>query len=430
MRFLYSTTLYLLSPLVFARLLWRSLRAPDYRRRWVERLGIFLAPETGGAIWVHAVSVGEVQAAVPLVRALAQRNPGVPVLITTMTPTGSRRVRELFGDEVLHVYVPYDLPGAVRRFLRRVRPRVAIVMETELWPNLFHRCRERGVPVVVANARLSERSAAGYRRVTALIRATLRDVSVIAAQTQADADRFESLGAAPGSLRVTGSVKFDLNLTASLREQAEVLRRGLGSSRPVWIAASTREGEEEPVLEAFARVRDAVPDTLLVLVPRHPERFGRVASQCRRQGLEVVLRSEGGACTDSTHVYLGDTLGELPVMYAAADTAFVGGSLVPAGGHNPLEPAALGLPVIFGPYTYNFLEIAERLLEVDGARRVRSAAELAEVVVTFLRDANLRHTVGENGRQFVQRNKGARDRLLAIVEELGANVDRRAQRAN
>lgn len=427
MRFIYTIALYLLVPGVFVRLGWRSLRAPEYRRRWGERLSFYSGarlPQLDGAIWVHAVSVGEVEAASPLVTALKAKYPHTPLVVTTMTPTGSRRVRDIFGDEVFHVYVPYDLPGAVNRFLDRVRPRVAVIMETELWPNLFRGCARRGVPVVVANARLSERSARGYRRVRGLIRDVLRDVTVIAAQSRADATRFRALGAHSESVQVTGSIKFEISLRASLREQAEVLRGQLGRDRPVWIAASTHEGEDEQILDALDRIRHSNPNTLLVLVPRHPERFARVASLCRRHGLETVQRSAGESPTPSTDVYLGDTLGELTLMYAASDVAFVGGSLVAVGGHNMLEPAALGLPVVTGPHTFNFEEITEMLLAVDGARQIHNTEELASVTDTLLRDANLRHTLGENARRFVENNKGARDQLLEIVANAMAGTSR------
>ncbi|MEJ2347471.1 MAG: lipid IV(A) 3-deoxy-D-manno-octulosonic acid transferase [Gammaproteobacteria bacterium] len=415
MRFIYTLALYLLVPAVLVRLLWRSRRAPDYRRRWGERFALYRAREPEPFLWVHAVSVGEVQAAVPLVEALLARQPSHPVVVTTTTPTGSQRVRELFGDRVAHVYVPYDLPGAVRRFLNRYRPRIAVIMETELWPNLFHGCSARRIPVVVANARLSARSARGYARVRSLIRDTLAQVTVIAAQGQADADRFLDLGADRARLRITGSIKFDLKLPASLREQAEVLRLQLGNARPVWVAGSTHEGEEGQVLDAFAQVRKSVPDCLLVLVPRHPERFAGAGALCRRRGFKVASRAAQEQVEADTDVYLGDTLGELTLLYGAADVAFVGGSMVPVGGHNLLEPAALGVAVVIGPHTFNFEEITRMLEEVGGVRKVHDSDELAGCLEALLRDANLRHNVGERARAFVDANRGALERLLNII---------------
>lgn len=438
MRFFYTALLYLLTPFVLLRLAWRGLRAPLYWRRWSERFGYYGDLDLQSAIWIHAVSVGEVVAAEPLVRALRAAQPNATLLITTMTPTGSEQVRRLFGTEVRHVYVPYDLPLAVRRFLRRSRPRLALIMETELWPNLFHACRRRGIPVIVANARLSERSAAGYARVARLTRATLRDVSVIAAQSVADAQRFQQLLGLKGSepfdvavrqidgdtldqraltplIQVTGSIKFDLRLPDGLREQAAQLRRDIGAQRPVWIAASTHEGEEEQVLEAFTRVRAQLADALLLLVPRHPERFARVAALCEKRGLSLVRRSEHAPCTAQTAVFLGDSMGELPLFYAAADLAFIGGSLVPTGGHNPLEAAALGVPLLFGPHMFNFAEISQTLLRESAALPVRDARAVADTVVLLLRDAQRRHVLGENGRRVVEANRGALARLMKIV---------------
>ena len=418
MRLLYSLLLYLLTPLVLLRLLWRGFRAPAYRQRWGERFARLPAFDAVPRIWIHAVSVGETQAALPLVRALRERHPGYRLLITTTTPTGSERVRALFGDDVEHVYLPYDLPGAARRFLHTFQPVVALIMETELWPNLFRACKRRGVPVLVLNARLSERSCRGYRRVAALTRPTLADIRWLAVQGEADARRFLSLGADPARVRVCGSIKFDVHLPASLREQAEVLRREFGVDRPVWIAASTHEGEDDQVLEAFRQLRaaDAHPHALLVLVPRHPERFAAVAALCRAAGHRVVARSSGAPCTPDTDIYLGDTMGELPMMMAATDVVFMGGSLVPTGGHNMLEPAALGLPVVFGPEVFNFEEISARLVEAGAARQVRDAGELATVVTEWLSDANARHETGERGRHFVEQNRGARERMLALIE--------------
>ncbi|HHC72300.1 MAG TPA: 3-deoxy-D-manno-octulosonic acid transferase [Thiotrichales bacterium] len=419
MRILYFALLYLSAPLVMIRLLWRSRNLPDYRRRWGERFGFYGAPPPAGGIWLHAVSVGEVQAAVPLLRELLQRHPDHSVLVTTTTPTGSTRVRDLFGGKVHHVYLPYDLPDAVGRFLDWARPSLGLVMETELWPNLFRACARRGIPLLIANARLSPRSFRGYRRLRRLVRATLADVTRIAAQSETDAARFRALGADPERVVVTGSIKFDLRLPASLREQAEVLRRALGSHRAVWIAASTHEGEEEAILAALDEVRD-LASALLILVPRHPDRFDRVAALCQRRGLPVARRSRDGEVTAETRVYLGDTLGELPLLYAAADVAFVGGSLVPVGGHNVLEPAALGVPVLFGPYHFNFPEIAPMLIEAGGAVEVADARHLVAQVADLLRDPNRAHQMGEAGLALVEANRGALGRLLEQIEEVMA----------
>ena len=419
-RLLYSLVLYLSVPLVLLRLLWRGTKNPAYWRRWSERFGWFAAPSFKQPLWIHAVSVGEVQAAVPLVRALLARYPQRSVVITAMTPTGSQRAQALFAKElqagrVFHVYLPYDLPGAVRRFLKRVQPCIAIIMETELWPNLFHHCARKNIPVVVANARLSPKSLAGYQRMASLVRPTLAKTTLIASQSEADAERFLSIGAKAEQVMVMGNIKFDLHFSEDLPQRAKSLRAQLGAERPVWIAASTHEGEEEQVLQAFALVREVLPQCLLVLVPRHPERFNKVVSLAQRHGYQVLRRTEGQSCDAGKDVFVVDTLGELPLFYAAADVAFVGGSLVPTGGHNMLEPAALGLPVIIGPHLFNFAEVSSALLAVGGACKVDSPKELARKVREFLQEPQVRELMGESGQELVNNSRGAMDRLLAKI---------------
>lgn len=416
MRLLYTVLLYLLAPAVLLRLAWRGLRAPAYLRRWPERFGFIEPPLGSQVIWLHAVSVGEVQAAQPVIRALLERYPDHSLLVTTVTPTGSARVQALFGGEVAHVYAPYDLPGAVTRFFDRVRPCVAIVMETELWPNLFATCRRRSVPLLLINARLSGKSLRGYRRVRSLVAQTLSAVTEIAAQGEADAQRFLSLGADGARVAVTGNLKFEQRVVPSLLERAEVLRRDWGPNRPVWIAASTHEGEDELVLDVFRQLRRQFGDCLLVLVPRHPERFEPVADLCRQRGLNTVLRSTREPCTAHTQVFIGDSMGELPLFYAASDVAFVGGSLVHHGGHNLLEPAALGVPVVTGPHVFNFTEICELLLAAEACRKVESVAGLERTVREWLADANARHQAGEQGRRVVERNRGALAAVLAMID--------------
>lgn len=415
MRYLYSLLLYLLVPFVVLRLIWRSFRAPAYRRRWAERFGFFARLPVEGPVWVHAVSVGEVQAALPLLDWLLQERQ-LSVLVTTTTPTGSERVRQQFGDRVFHFYAPYDLPGAVRRFLKRVRPRAVIIMETEIWPNLFHRCRSYGIPLILANARLSTHSARGYRRFRRLTRSTLRNVTELAAQARPDADRFIALGMDAQHVQVTGNIKFDIQLPGNLRDRAKQLRDEWGDQRQVWVAASTHAGEEELVLSAFDMVRTRLPRALLILVPRHPERFDKVAELCQRRGYAVARRSDQTPpFASDVAVFLGDTMGELPLFYASADVAFVGGSLVPTGGHNVLEPAALGIPIVVGPYTHNFLEITRALISYGGGERVNTVTDLATVVVRFLENTKLRDATGSCGRELVERNRGALARLESIL---------------
>ena len=415
LRKLYTLLLYLLTPFVIARLAWRGIRAPDYWRRWPERFGS-IEPALGErVIWIHAVSVGEVLATEPVVRALVEQYPEHSILLTTVTPTGSARVTALFGNAVAHVYAPYDLPAAVSKFLDRVRPQLAIVMETELWPNLFHACQQRSVPLLLVNARLSEKSVAGYQRVRSLASQTLSAVTEIAAQSELDAGRFRSLGADERRIKVTGNMKFEQRIPPSLLERAEVLRRDWGVGRAVWVAGSTHEGEDEQLLDVFRQLRQRFMDCLLVLVPRHPERFETVTELCRHRGYNTVLRSEGVSCTPDTEVFIGDSMGELPLFYAASDVAFVGGSLVRHGGHNLLEPAALGVPVVTGPHVFNFVEICELLLQAGACEKVEDTAGLLRTVSLWLEDANERHRVGQRGRQVVEKNRGALQSVLAMI---------------
>lgn len=417
MRIFYSLLLYCLMPLVLLYLAVRGRKEPAYRQRWQERIGFGSLALQAQPLWLHAASVGEVQAAVPLVRALRQRYPAIPVLITTTTPTGSLRVQELFGRDIQHCYLPFDLPGSVCRFLRRVRPRLAVVMETELWPNLFHGLRSRQVPLVIANARLSPGSLGSYQRMRRLSRETLACVDVVAAQSAADAERYALLGATEQQLVVTGNIKFDLRLAATLEETGAALRAEVGGkARPVWIAASTHQGEDEQVLAAHRQLLARWPDLLLILVPRHPERFERVAELCAAQDFSYARRSQGEVA-GAVQLYLGDTMGELMQMYAASDVAFVGGSLVPVGGHNLLEPAALGLAPLSGPEMFNFAEISALLTAADALSIVKSSAELAERVEALLADAAMRQAAGERARQVVEANRGALERTLELIEQ-------------
>ena len=410
---LYTLVLYLIMPGVLLRLLWRSIRAPGYRERWGERFGAFPG-RLDRSLWIHAVSVGEVQASERLVRALLKDYPDWPVVVTTTTPTGSRQVKKLFGNTVNHGYFPYDVPYAIRRFMARARPRVLILIETELWPNLMSMCERQGIRTILANARLSERSARSYARFGGFSRDLFGSVGLVAAQAPADAERFLGLGVAGNRVRVTGSIKFDIRLPASMMEEADVLRRQW-MGRPVWVAASTHEGEDELVLEAHRRVLERVSGALLVLVPRHPERFDRVAALSERTGFKTVRRSQRRPVPREAMVFVGDTMGELAMFLGAADAAFVGGSLVPTGGHNVLEPAALGVPVVFGPHMFNFSTISRMLLSQGGAVQVSDAAELSGVIVRWLTDSAERTRVGESGRRVIEENRGALERLYALV---------------
>lgn len=418
MRRLYTFFFGLLVPLLLLRLFWRSLKAPVYRQRWYERLGYRLEPVQQECIWLHAVSVGEVQAVEPLIQQLLTRYPKKRVVVTTTTPTGAQRALALFGGQIRHYYAPFDLPSVTKRFLTALKPQILILVETEIWPNLVHEASAQGVPILLANARLSARSAKGYRKVLGLTRETLQKITLIAPHAEEDAQRFLALGARAQNVEVTGSIKFDIRLSASQREESEVLRRQWGGGRSVWLAASTHEGEEGPILEAHARLREQLPEALLVLVPRHPERFDQVAELVESQGFNLQRRSAGGVCKPDTAVYLGDTMGELPLFFGAVDLAFIGGSLVPVGGHNLLEAAVHGVPVVFGPHMFNFADIVRLFLKNRGAVQVENIDELAGLLMEWLSDASARSQVGETGRKLVECNRGALQKLLDQIKRL------------
>ncbi|WP_323758651.1 lipid IV(A) 3-deoxy-D-manno-octulosonic acid transferase [Immundisolibacter sp.] len=413
-RRLYSCLLTASLPLAFGRLLWRSRHTPAYRRRWAERLG-FAAAAAPGGVWLHAVSVGEVNAALPLIVALQKARPELPLLVTTTTPTGSAHLRSRVGDSVAHCYLPYDLPGAVRRFLGRQRPRLGIILETELWPNLYATAQALQIPLLLANARLSPRSARGYGRWPQLTRQTLERLAAVGAQTAPDGERLLALGLPPRRLTVTGNLKFDAaapNPAAGL-----ALRQRLGEGRPVWLAASTHAGEEQAALAAHRRLRAQHPEAVLILAPRHPQRFAEVARLCREQGWATALRSadDGHPCA----VYLADSLGELPSLMAAADIVFVGGSLgtspTARGGHNLIEPAQLGKPSLFGPHMNNFAELRELVLAAAAGQQVANDAALAAQIMALLADPARRAAMGQAAQALVAQHRGATARTLALI---------------
>jgi 3-deoxy-D-manno-octulosonic-acid transferase len=423
-RLLYSALLYAFTPLIFGRLSWRARKIPAYGKRWRERLALYECPPTPVTIWFHAVSVGEVEAAFPLIQSFLARFPSSEVLVTCMTPTGSARIRAVLGDSVHHVYLPYDLPAGAARFLDHFQPKIGVVMETEIWPNLYRQCRQRGIPLAIVNGRLSEKSARGYRWAARLTAESLSAVSLIAAQTAADAERYIGLGADPKKVEVAGNVKFDVEFSDALRQQAKALRAEWFGARPVWIAGSTHSGEEEQILEALAELRRTIPDVLLVLAPRHPHRLNDVLGLCAGAGLSVRRRSESRPCERTTGVFLIDSLGELRLFYGAADVAFVGGSLIPRGGHNVLEPAAAGCPVLFGPHTFNFAEIAEQLKQSGGGIEIEDAEQLASWVGRLLTDPGRRHQIGAKGQAFVHANRGAVARVTDLIGALYAEIAR------
>jgi 3-deoxy-D-manno-octulosonic-acid transferase len=420
LRYLYSLLTYLAAPLFSLVLLFRGLRDRTYWHNFRERYG-FGPALAQPCIWVHAVSVGEVQAAAALVNSLRELYPDIPIVVTTFTPTGAGRARALFKDRAQVRYLPFDMPGAVRRFFNRIQPRIAVIFETELWPNLYHECGRRRVPLVLASARLSARSVDRYRRLGALFRETLAQGVVVAAQGEADATRFRALGSDPGNTHVTGNLKFDFSVPADIAERGHALRAYYASGRPVWVAGSTHGGgEEEALIEAQKIVRGRHQGALLVMAPRHPDRFGEVASQLVSRGVRFVRRSQvpaAGAIAEA-EILLLDSLGELLDFYAGSDVAFVGGSLVPIGGHNLLEPAALGLPILTGPNTSSSADVARLLIERGAAQVVRNPQELADKVIALLADPDARERMGAQGRAFVDANKGALQKLLGLVVPL------------
>lgn len=415
---LYTALLYLIQPAIWIRLWVRGRKAPAYRKRWGERYGYYpsglkLAP---GGIMLHSVSVGETLAAIPLVRALRHRYPSLPITVTTMTPTGSERVMSAFGSDVQHVYLPYDLPDALARFLDKVDPKLVLIMETELWPNLISALHQRQIPLVIANARLSARSATGYAKLGKFISTLLGRITLIAAQNEEDGERFMALGAQRTQLSVTGSLKFDISVTPQLASKALTLRRQWAPHRPVWIATSTHDGEESAVLAAHQLLLKDFPDLLLILVPRHPERFPDAINLVRQAGLSYTTRSSGEIPSGSTQVVVGDTMGELMLLYGIADLAFVGGSLVERGGHNPLEPAAHAIPVLMGPHIFNFKDICARLNEANGLITVTDESSLAKAVSSLLKDEDYRNYHGRNAVEVLYQNQGALQRLLQLLE--------------
>lgn len=418
MRFSYNCLTYLLLPIYLLYWIVRGLLNRSYFDRVGQRFGFAYPSLEPGTIWVHAVSVGEVQASAPLVRNLLERFPQRRLLLTTVTPTGAERARSLFGDKIEHCYIPFETPDAVQRFFKSVNPAFALIMETEIWPNLYQACGSRRIPLVLVSARISPRSVGSYKRLLPLFRETLSHGILIAAQSEADAERFMSLGASPERTWVTGNIKFDIETPPGLAESGKRLRAALWPGRPVWVAASTHDGEEAQVLEAHEIVRKSLPDALLVLVPRHPQRFDGVAALLQKQGVRYVRRTSDVPCKATTDVFLADTMGELPMIYAASDIAFVGGTLVPVGGHNLLEPAALGIPVVTGPHLFNTQEIADMFADVGASTRVENARELASAISRLLKDRGEAAQQGERGRDIVQNNRGSLAKLLVLLEPL------------
>jgi len=418
MRIFYSFLVVLSTPLVLLYFALRGLRDPAYLGRWRERFGFIPSDVNRHGIWVHAASVGEFNAASPLLKVLLKTYPDIPLMVTTFTPTGSERVKCELGARVSHSYIPFDMPGAVRRFLKRLQPAIIIVMETEIWPNLYLQSQRSGIPLLMANARLSRRSVKRFQWLPGFTKEVMQSVSWIGAQSQADAERFLSCGANPEHVDVTGNLKFDLNVAASHEEMAEALRLRWGRNRPVLVAGSTHEADENVVIPVFVELLKSLPDALLILAPRYPERFARATQLAKDAGLQTGLRSQGEACSAQTQCFVVDSIGELMIYYACADVAFVGGSFGEQGGHNPLEPAALGKAVLLGPNMDNAREITVQLTQCNAALRVSSQQEFLQAAHQIMTDGVLRDSMGQAGRNLVEKNKGAPDLTLKAIIKL------------
>ncbi len=411
-RFLYTLLLYLLLPLVPVKLIWRGIRQPEYLRHWGERFGFFGRPSKKPLIWLHCVSVGETRAAEPLVRALMVNYPQHHILLTHGTPTGRATGKALFGDTVQQVYLPYDLPYAVQRFLRHFQPSIGLIMETELWFNLIAACKKANIPLLLVNARLSERSAKGYARIGGLVREGLQNLTVISAQTEADAKRLRLLGKTQVS--VAGNLKYDVKPPEGSELRGSRLRTLFDTGKPIFLAASTREGEERRILDAVEGL-----DILTVIVPRHPQRFDKVSDIMRNRGLSFQRRSQlTSAVPPHTQVILGDSLGEMFSYYAACDFTFIGGSLLKFGGQNLIEAAAMGKPIIIGKYTYNFAEPSKNAVRMGAAIRVRTKEELREQILYLLHNPAKRERMQAKALQFCESSGGAGKRLLELVAPL------------
>ncbi|WP_434030442.1 lipid IV(A) 3-deoxy-D-manno-octulosonic acid transferase [[Pseudomonas] boreopolis] len=415
LRTLYSALLYLLLPITVYHLVWRGFRVREYFNRWNERYASYARSCGQPRVWLHAVSVGEVNAAAPLVNALRAQRPDIRWVITTITPTGSERVRALWGEAIDHVYLPYDVPGSVGRFLEHFRPSLALILETELWPNMLFGCRDRGIPVYVLNARLSARSLRGYRLLAPLIARALRTVTCVAAQSADDAARFVALGARPEQVVALGNLKFDIGVPEHLDAFVAQFRQHVPATRPVWIAASTHDGEEAATLDIHAKLQRRFPDLLLLWAPRHPERFPKVEALARERGWRVATRKAQQWPDAQSQVFVIDTLGELMAFYACARAAFVGGSLQPIGGHNLLEPAAVGTPSVTGPHLHNFSEISRRMREAGAVAICNDAEAVADALETLLADAGARKVMAGAGLALVANGRGAVQRTLAQI---------------
>ena len=415
MRILYTLLFYFLTPFILLRLFWRGFKAPEYRKRWLERLAIYSVKYPRNVIWVHAVSVGEAEAVFPLVKRLQKQYLADRFLVTTTTPTGSERVQSVLADTVTHVYLPYDLPCVIKRFITIFKPKIAIIMEKEIWPNLYAGCAKNKIPLMVINARLSASSANGYKKIPRLVRPALDSVAWIATQTVEDRQRFIEIGARKNAVSVTGNLKFDLAIDENIIQQAKTIRQELFSGRFIWIIASTHEKEEDVFFELYPQLKKQIPELLLMVVPRHPERFELVRQVAEKMHLKTCMRRTGQKCVHETDVYIADTMGELKLLYGVADLCFVGGSMVAVGGHNILEPAAMGVPIMFGPYMVNFKEISKNMLNLKAVIQCADKPALINAVMNLYNDGDYRKEIASKAKQFVDDNQGATESTAKII---------------
>jgi 3-deoxy-D-manno-octulosonic-acid transferase len=419
MRHIYSFIFYLALPFILLRLYWKGRKSPQYRKRWWERLGFIKPLPTESAIWIHAVSLGEMVVAKPLILAIHTRYPTTPIVITNMTATGATMAGQLRTGNITSFYVPYDLPDALKRFLKRARPQMLIIIETELWPNLIHYTAQEKIPILLANGRLSERSMLGYQRIKKIIAPLLSNINVIATQTQTEAERFIKLGATPEKVVALGSIKFDIPVPEKLVAEGRALRESWhAQTRPTLLAASTHPGEEEIVINAFSKLKKMHPNALLILVPRHPERFDEATHLAEKYGYQVARRSQKTACNEKTEVFIGDSFGEMFLYFSLSDIVFIGGSFAKIGGHNLLEPAALGLPIITGTHLFNFAEIFTLLNEQNAVIQVHDEDELLKSWLILLEDKIASHTMGERAKNVVLQNQGALAKHMVYIEQL------------
>ena len=421
-RTLYSLLFTLFLPLIFVRLAWRSLSAPDYRRGWSQRLGLkqpWQRDTRQPVIWFHAVSMGETAAASSLISQTLAAFSNHKILVTNMTPTGAAQVRRQFAEamaqgRVVQQYLPYDLPWVINGFLKRVNPDLLVIVETELWPNLLFYCQRRQIPVALANGRMNPKSAARYLKFDQIRSDMMSALSGLAVQSEADAEQFQRLGVPSEKICITGNLKFDKDLPKEQIEAGKQWREQI--QRPVFLAASTNDGEETPILAAYQQLRKSIPDLLLVLVPRHPERFPVVENMLSEY--RFITRSSNAEVTPETQILLGDTLGEMMYFYAMADAAFVGASLVPNGGHNPIEPAALGVPTVMGPHVFKCADLCRQLTSSGGLTLVNEGQELADVLKPWLINLREAKRIGIKGQQVVEENRGSTQRQLELLKEL------------